>query len=184
MLIFYFRLNSVTVFIENFPPSVSPQRVIEMCESMSDEMLATISPQLLGDFPNTYCFTKAITETLIVEECADLPVAIIRPSIVAASWVEPSPGWVDGLNGFTSFMAAMGKGFLRYCYGINKCRTDIIPVDTFINLMITLVWSTSTHPTDNIQVYNCTSGSLKPICGRKYVFLLNTQQRVKSLPEL
>ena len=53
----------------------------------------------------------------------------------------------------------------------------VIPVDTVINLMITLVRFTSTHPSKNIQVFNCTSGSsnclkiaqkLKTPCSAKY----------------
>lgn len=37
--------------------------------------------RLLGDIPNTYAFTKALGEALVVEQMDNLPVIIARPSI-------------------------------------------------------------------------------------------------------
>lgn len=34
-----------------------------------------------GDRPNTYTFTKALAEDMLIKECGNLPVAIVRPSI-------------------------------------------------------------------------------------------------------
>jgi fatty acyl-CoA reductase len=57
--------------------------------------------EVINDHPNTYTFTKALAEQLLLETAADLPLAIIRPSIVVAAWKDPMPGWVDNLNGPT-----------------------------------------------------------------------------------
>ena len=35
---------------------------------------------------------QAVAENLLVSEGAGLPIAIVRPSIVAAAWKEPLPG--------------------------------------------------------------------------------------------
>ena len=56
---------------------------------MDDAMVKTVTPKLLGDKPNTYTYTKQLAETLLVTEGADLPLAIVRPSIVTAAWKEP-----------------------------------------------------------------------------------------------
>lgn len=56
---------------------------------------------MIGDRPNTYTYTKAIAEQLIGLERGDLPIAIVRPSIVVAGWREPLKGWVDNMNGPT-----------------------------------------------------------------------------------
>lgn len=56
---------------------------------------------VIGDRPNTYTYTKAIGEQLIGLEREDLPIAIIRPSIVVAGMRGPVKGWVDNLNGAT-----------------------------------------------------------------------------------
>lgn len=37
--------------------------------------------RLIGDRPNTYTFTKALAETMLLKESGNLPVAIVRPSI-------------------------------------------------------------------------------------------------------
>ena len=66
---------------------------------MDDATLNAITHKLVGKKPNTYTFTKQLAETLLVQECGDLNVAIIRPSIVTAAWKEPNPGWVDNING-------------------------------------------------------------------------------------
>lgn len=40
-----------------------------------------LTPTLIGKRPNTYTFTKALTEQMLLEEAKNLPVAIVRPSI-------------------------------------------------------------------------------------------------------
>ncbi len=54
-------------------------------------MLAMITPRLIGKKPNTYTYTKQLAETLLLTEGADLPVCVVRPSIVTATWKEPAP---------------------------------------------------------------------------------------------
>lgn len=58
---------------------------------MDDEMLELFTPKLMGEKPNTYTYTKQLAEHLLITEGADLPLAIIRPSIVGAAWKEPFP---------------------------------------------------------------------------------------------
>ena len=56
---------------------------------------------MVGQCPNTYTYTKALAEQLLEKECGDIPLAIVRPSIVTAAAQEPLPGWIDNLNGPT-----------------------------------------------------------------------------------
>lgn len=58
---------------------------------MDKDAIQALTSKLIGSRPNTYTYTKAMAEYLLVEECAGLPVAIVRPSIVGASWEEPLP---------------------------------------------------------------------------------------------
>lgn len=50
-----------------------------------------ITPKLLGKRPNTYTYTKALAESVVQQEGANLNIAIVRPSIIGASWKEPFP---------------------------------------------------------------------------------------------
>ncbi|KAF2619441.1 hypothetical protein F2Q68_00041641 [Brassica cretica] len=47
---------------------------------------------------NTYTFTKAMGESVIQNQRGDLPVVIIRPSIIESSYKEPFPGWLQGIK--------------------------------------------------------------------------------------
>lgn len=58
---------------------------------MDDKLVSVMTPKLIGDRPNTYTYTKALAEYLVQQECGNLNVAIVRPSIVGASWMEPFP---------------------------------------------------------------------------------------------
>lgn len=41
-----------------------------------------------GDRPNTYTFTKALAEDMLIKESGNLPVAIVRPSIGKYSYTK------------------------------------------------------------------------------------------------
>lgn len=79
--------------------------------------------------PNTYTFTKAIAEHLVVENAGTIPVSIVRPSIISASRVWPFPGWIDSTSGFGAFATLIGLGHLRAVVGRADSRLDLIPVD-------------------------------------------------------
>jgi len=88
----------------------------------------------------------------------------MRPSIVAASWKEPRPGWVDNYNGPSGVFAGIGKGVLRTVYCMRDSVADMVPVDVCINLLCAIAWETANAgPGKPIKVYNCTSGALNPI---------------------
>ena len=58
---------------------------------MDDKVFDVLTEKIIQDRPNTYTFTKALAEYVISQEAKDLPLAIIRPSIVGSSWREPVP---------------------------------------------------------------------------------------------
>lgn len=65
--------------------------LLVFCRWLDESIIQDITPKLLGDWPNTYTYTKALSEYLIQQEKGNLNIAIIRPSIVGASWHEPFP---------------------------------------------------------------------------------------------
>lgn len=119
-----------------YPISATPQQVLKMFECMDEKLMQSLKPNLVLNRPNTYTYTKALAEHLIASEAADLPVAIVRPSIVIAAWKDPLPGWIDNINGPTGLMVAVGKGLLRTMHVLPKCRAEVIPVDIVVNTMI------------------------------------------------
>lgn len=79
-------------------------------------------------WPNTYTFTKSLAESLIAKRAADLPVAIVRPSIVESSTDQPFPGWNEGINTSAPLSYLLGTFFRQLPTNERKCL-DLIPVD-------------------------------------------------------
>jgi len=159
----YANCDKDEIYEEIYSPSVHPQRLIDCTDWMDQEMVQNITKQLIGKMPNTYAYTKGLTEYLLQQECGSIPLAIVRPSIVTAAYKEPMPGWIDNLNGPTGFIAGVSKGFLRALRFNAQLVGDIIPVEYPINLMIAAAWYTATHRPNNIIIYNSTTGHHNPM---------------------
>lgn len=123
-----------------YPVNMDPEKLMQMASWLDQDTLQELKVRLLDKRPNTYTYTKALAEWLLIKCARDLPVVICRPSIVTASWREPMPGWIDNLNGPTGIMLGVGKGLIRSLHGKADCVADLVPVDTVINLLVTLGW--------------------------------------------
>ncbi|KFO18694.1 Fatty acyl-CoA reductase 1 [Fukomys damarensis] len=145
-----------------YPPPVDPKKLIDSLEWMDDGLVNDITPKLIGDRPNTYIYTKALAEYVVQQEGAKLNVAIVRPSIVGASWKEPFPGWIDNFNGPSGLFIAAGKGILRTMRASNNALADLVPVDVVVNTSLAAAWYSGVNRPRNIMVYNCTTGSTNP----------------------
>eukprot|EP00731_Ephydatia_muelleri_P006211 Em0003g459a len=146
-----------------YPVVPSAEKLLELLEWMDDDQLKALTPSLLKNRPNTYTYTKALAEQLLVKECKGLPVAIFRPSIIGAALKEPHPGWIDCLHGPGGIYVAVGKGLLR----VLKCQenniADFIPVDYVNNMLVSVGWVTALQKPAQPIVYNCTTSNLNPI---------------------
>jgi fatty acyl-CoA reductase len=93
--------NGDRSFIEEkiYPSPVEPQKIINLLEWMEDDWLRLATKKLIGKKPNTFTYTKWISETLLQHEGADLPIVIVRPSTIGAAWKEPFSGWVEKSSG-------------------------------------------------------------------------------------
>ena len=83
--------------------------------------------QYLG-WPNTYTFTKSLGESILARRGRDLPIAIVRPSIVESSTRSPFSGWNEGINTSGPLSYLLGTNFRQLPTNAKKCL-DIIPVD-------------------------------------------------------
>lgn len=128
----------------------------------------------LQKYSNTYTCSKSITESYISRNGRDLPVVIVRPSVICASWKEPIPGWVDNYNALTGMLVAVQSGLLRSMVVSKDKVIDLIPVDMVVNTMIVSAWKRGSVETEGksineipIPIYHCTSGATKPITWRQ-----------------
>ena len=79
-------------------------------------------------WPNTYTFTKSLGESLLARLGRDLPIAIVRPSIVESSERSPFAGWNEGINTSGPLSYLLGTNFRQLPSNERKCL-DVIPVD-------------------------------------------------------
>lgn len=85
------------------------EHVKQLC-SETDEYLATNLKSILGDFPNTYTYTKNLSEKALTINQGNVKICILRPSIIGASHVEPFPGWTDTLSAAGGLIFLNGTG--------------------------------------------------------------------------
>jgi hypothetical protein len=86
---------------------------VESLLQMPEAEIELKQKEIIGKFPNTYTFTKNIGEKLLKKHRGDLPLVIIRPSIIGAAVQEPFPGWVDSISAGTAVYLTGALGMLR-----------------------------------------------------------------------
>ena len=130
---------------KSYPPPMEPGQALSLLDTLDKKIMdsPSFTKMLIGERPNTYTFTKALAEELIMTEARELPVCIVRPSIVLSTWQDPVPGWVDNLNGPTGLFLIAGIGVMRTARIHEDLQTDGVPVDTCANLTLAAAWRTS-----------------------------------------
>ncbi|XP_078113814.1 fatty acyl-CoA reductase 1 isoform X2 [Sander vitreus] len=169
-----------------YPPPVDYRRLIDSLDWMDEELVTALTPKLIGKRPNTYTYTKALAEYMVQQEAGDLKVAIVRPSIVGASWKEPFPGWIDNYNGPSGIFIAAGKGILRTMRASNDAVADLVPVDVVINATLAAAWysgSQALNRSKNILVYNCTTGGINPFHWGEVEYCINMTFKTNPLEQ-
>lgn len=144
---------------------LDPEKLIEMANWLDQDTLQELKLKLLGPRPNTYTYTKALAEWLLVRSARDLPVVICRPSIVVASHREPLEGWIDNCNGPTGIVLGSGKGLVRTMLAHKSFVADLVPVDSVINLIITLGWFAHVYQNHKLPNSELTGSQTESLLG-------------------
>ncbi|XP_063392482.1 fatty acyl-CoA reductase 1-like isoform X2 [Cydia fagiglandana] len=155
----YCHLHEKLLEEKPYPPPADPHQIIQIMEWMDDATVAAVTPLLLKKLPNSYAFTKALGEALVVEALDILPIGILRPSIVIPIYQEPLPGWTDNINGPTGLLIGAGKGVIRSMYCKSNSYADYLPVDIFINGIMICCWEYIEQGVHHINVINFTSSA-------------------------
>ncbi|XP_072143725.1 fatty acyl-CoA reductase 1-like [Dermacentor andersoni] len=114
-----------------YPAPIDAESLIAITESLSEKVVESMSELQFGQ-PNNYALSKAVAESLLLDKQRELPLAIVRPSIVTASWKEPYP-----------------HGFFSGCSTTTKLVSYVVQISTPVK-----------RPTQ-LKVYNCTSSAFQ-----------------------
>ena len=121
-------------------------------------------------------------EMLLGRQHGEVPVAIVRPSIVESALSEPYAGWGEGIRMCDPIVIAYGKGQLRGFVGDADGVLDVVPVDHVVNAMLAAMprhartAGEHAHFGDDaggadggIAVYQVATGTANPLGNRVFV---------------
>ncbi|XP_068901505.1 fatty acyl-CoA reductase wat-like [Tenebrio molitor] len=166
--------NCVHSHIEErfYTPPMKSVNLLALVDDLDDNTLQAITPKLLGEYPNTYIYTKCITEDL-VKTNLQVPKAIVRPAIVTSTIQEPVPGWVDNLYGVIGITLAAALGILRSMHAKKNNRARLVPVDYVANCILAAAWKT--HRSGTTAIYNYTGDTKNMITWGEYMEIIDGQ---------
>jgi len=111
-------------------------------------------------FPDAYAYTKALGEMALVESAGDVPVSIVRPSIIESALAEPSPGWIRGFRMAEPVIISYARGLLKEFPGVPEGTIDVIPVDFVVAAICAVA---ARGPIEGADIVQVASGSVNPL---------------------
>jgi alcohol-forming fatty acyl-CoA reductase len=125
--------------------------------------------QALG-WPDVYAYSKALGEWALLEGRGDLPVTLVRPSIIETALSEPYPGWIRGFRMADPIIISYARGLLKEFPGIPEGVIDVIPVDLVVAAILAVA---ARGPLTSPDVVHTASGSRNPLRYRQLVSLVH-----------
>ncbi|MFP4643050.1 MAG: fatty acyl-CoA reductase [Spirochaetales bacterium] len=131
----------------------------ELLERIRSGRVTTEELTRVTGHPNSYTLTKCLSEHLIASRFPDLPITIVRPSIISACRHYPHPGWLDSRAAFAAFVALIGAGYLRAIVAHLETVMDLVPCDV---VAIHILGELFERPTDfgnqGLRIRNSVAG--------------------------
>uniref|UniRef100_A0A336M1N3 Fatty acyl-CoA reductase n=1 Tax=Culicoides sonorensis TaxID=179676 RepID=A0A336M1N3_CULSO len=160
----YCNIKSKTVKEEIYPPLADWKKSIKIAETIDPYILDILGPKYTRYMPNTYTFSKNLSEQIINDYKERLPVICFRPSIVISTMKDPFPGWIDNFNGPVGLLVGCGMGITRTMYCNKDNIADFTPVDVSIKAMIVAAWKRAIDgDTKELPVYNSSTSTIRQI---------------------
>jgi fatty acyl-CoA reductase len=117
-------------------------------------------------WPDAYAYTKALGEQALLEQRGDVPVTIVRPSIIESAHLEPRPGWIRGFRMAEPVIISYAQGLLKEFPGIPEGVVDVIPVD---HVVAAVIDAAARGPEEQPVVVQVASSVANPLGYRKLV---------------
>ena len=119
-------------------------------------------------WPDVYTYSKALGETALIELHGEIPISIVRPSIIESAWEQPAPGWIRGFRMAEPLIVSFAKGELNTFPGYPEGIIDVIPVDMVAAAIIAVA---AKGPETEPEIFQVASGSTNPL---QFKVLLDT----------
>ncbi|WRX23895.1 Fatty acyl-coenzyme A reductase [Theobroma cacao] len=112
---------------------------------------------------DTYVFTKAMGEMMINNMRGEIPVVIIRPSVIESTCKEPFPGWMEGNRMMDPIVLCYGKGQLTGFLVDPNGVLDVVPADMVVNATLAAIARHGVTPKPDINIYHIASSVVNPL---------------------
>ncbi|XP_042515249.1 fatty acyl-CoA reductase 2, chloroplastic-like [Macadamia integrifolia] len=112
---------------------------------------------------DTYVFTKAMGEMLIGDQRGDIPVVVIRPSVIESTYNEPFPGWMEGNRMMDPIVLSYGKGQLTGFLADPKGVLDVVPADMVVNATLAAMAKHGASGKPDMNIYHVASSVVNPL---------------------
>lgn len=90
-----------------------PEKLIEEILKLNPQQVIEKEKEIIGKYPNTYTFTKSLTERVLKKRHGNIKVVIVRPSIVIGAYEDPFIGWCESLSAMGGIMFAVILGLIK-----------------------------------------------------------------------
>ena len=137
-----------------------PVALVKEIANIPTDQVERVTKKYIGRFPNTYTFTKSLCENVIRVTRANMPVMILRPTVIGSCWTEPFPGWVDTLSACGALYLLTGLGLLKIANARESGIADIVPADLVVNACICA--AARYAGTKDLPIMHIGSSSLNP----------------------
>jgi HAD superfamily phosphoserine phosphatase-like hydrolase len=111
-------------------------------------------------WPDAYAYTKALGEQALTEMKRNVPVNIVRPSIIESALAEPFPGWIRGFRMAEPVILSYARGLLKEFPGVPEGTVDVIPVDIVVAAIIAVA---AIGPERAAPITQVASGGINPL---------------------
>ncbi|KAK3019405.1 hypothetical protein RJ639_004655, partial [Escallonia herrerae] len=122
---------------------------------------------------DTYVFTKAMGEMLIDKMREEIPIVIIRPSVVESTYKEPFPGWIEGNRMMDPIVLYYGKGQLSGFLVDPNGVLDVVPADMVVNTTLAAIAKHGAAGKAGTNVYQIASSVVNPLVFQDLAELLH-----------
>jgi HAD superfamily hydrolase (TIGR01490 family) len=122
-------------------------------------------------WPDAYAYTKSLGERALLESRGDVPVTIVRPSIIESALEEPYPGWIRGFRMAEPVIISYARGLLKEFPGLPEGIVDVIPVDYVVAAVIAI--AAAGPNAGETRVFQVATGNRNPLRYRRLVDLVH-----------
>jgi len=148
--------------------------------NMNPQYIEENEMKIIGDYPNTYTYTKSMAERTLKKNRGNLRVSILRPSVIISCYEEPVQGWTDTLSAAGGLTYAVSNGIMHYVRAKDSAVVDLIPADFCSNLILACTVQTAREEVPRLNIFHSASSSTNPLLIKD--FAGHCIQNAKYLP--